>query len=586
MVNETLRADPAFPAFNPPIYLSAGHTAHSAEHTGIQRVTRSLARELQGSGLQTELVEWMPSRRRYVVLDDSARQKLSRQGGPVFESVDALLTRVLPQAGRLLPRTGQARSESAPANSTLSEERIVGFEAIIHSISHPIPAVPRLIGYLPVPRAMRRAIRKGVRHAINRFVRWRDRSRVRRFIREVKAIRRIHNRMTRKILKLSELECDRAFNLASMEREAWRYKQARDGQSKAQAEAAGQMTESIPIPGEVNEPILAGPPPNENEIFSLTHRLEPTRFKPIRGAWVVVPELMRPEEMRAVGRYCRRHRLNLAVVFHDAIAVTHPELVARSIRDSHADYMRHVCQADLVLAVSEQSAIDLQAFIRREKCASPRIEVCSNGASFPGERLFTDPKPPPPVRAICVGTIDPRKNHRSLIAALDLLHEDHPDLDLQVTLIGNAYAGAEDLVELVEAACRRLPGLNWLRGAEDQQLIEAYQQAHFTVFSSILEGFGIPVLESLWHGRPCICANTGAIAENAKGGGCLTVDVNNPAALAGAMRQLAGEGELRRKLTQEAQSRVLRTWREQAIDLVAELKAYPSRYSYGWNEAD
>jgi glycosyltransferase involved in cell wall biosynthesis len=71
-------------------------------------------------------------------------------------------------------------------------------------------------------------------------------------------------------------------------------------------------------------------------------------------------------------------------------------------------------------------------------------------------------------------------------------------------------------------------------------------------------------MESLWFARPCICASFGVMAENAAGGGCLTVDVNDIARLAGAIMRLEGDLSLRDKLAREAVSRPLRTWRDYA----------------------
>lgn len=593
MENDARKTDRPFAPISVPIYLSAGHTAHSKEHTGIQRVTRSLARELQASGLRVEFLEWVQSKRRYVVLNDQARRRLAREGGPPYESLESLFGRVVPEAGRLLPSSDHPDRSSEMVDPSIREDRIIHFESIIRSIHHPMPGVPGWIGYLPVPLSFRRGLRRGIRQTVNQFVRGRDRWRIRRYIREIVKMRRVHNQMTRRILKLSERRKDSEFRLAFMEHDAWRYKQRRDGLARDQEEDNGLPASASPepesgkrdtSPDSQQEVTLQAP--DEAELFSLTHRLEPTRFKPVKGAWVVVPELMRPEEMRRLTRYCRRHRLNLAVMFHDAIAVTHPELVAESIRRSHAAYMRHLCRADLVLAVSRQSADDLKDFAQSQGIDLPPITICANGASFPGERIPVEPTPPPPIRAICVGTIDPRKNHRTLIAALDNIHQHHPSLDLRVTLIGNAYAGSDDLVRLVREACGRLPGLEWIQGAEDRELIEAYENCHFTIFPSVIEGFGIPVLESMWHGRPCICSATGAVGERASGGGCVTIDVTNPDDLAGAILRMAQDEPFRRQLTNEANSRVLRTWREQALDLVEGLSDAVPRYQLAKNQSD
>ena len=67
-------------------------------------------------------------------------------------------------------------------------------------------------------------------------------------------------------------------------------------------------------------------------------------------------------------------------------------------------------------------------------------------------------------------------------------------------------------------------------------------------FKNVPEGFGLPIMESLWHGKPCLCAGFGAMGEIAEGGGCLTVDVRFSAEIFDGIRRLVFDRELRRRL--------------------------------------
>jgi len=107
----------------------------------------------------------------------------------------------------------------------------------------------------------------------------------------------------------------------------------------------------------------------------------------------------------------------------------------------------------------------------------------------------------------------------------------------------------------------------------DAALGAAYAQATFTVYPSLIEGFGLPVLESLAHGRPCICSGRGALGESARGGGCLTLERVAPADLAAAISHLLGAPAERARLTAEARARRFRTWSDYAADLRAWLAA-------------
>ncbi len=130
------------------------------------------------------------------------------------------------------------------------------------------------------------------------------------------------------------------------------------------------------------------------------------------------------------------------------------------------------------------------------------------------------------------------------------------------------------MMDVVRAAMHRHRGaVHWHEKVEHSFLRQLFAACDFTVYPSLVEGFGLPVIESLWFGRPCICANFGVMAENAAGGGCLTTDVRDPKALAEAMLRLAGSPELRRKLVAEAVSRPLKSWAEYAEEVIVAMAA-------------
>ena len=85
--------------------------------------------------------------------------------------------------------------------------------------------------------------------------------------------------------------------------------------------------------------------------------------------------------------------------------------------------------------------------------------------------------------------------------------------------------------------------------------------------ASRLEGFGLPIVESLWHGRPVVCGRNGAIGEVAEGGGCLLVDQNNADELAQSISALLHDPALYQRLYEETRQRVFRTWADYGRDL-------------------
>ena len=316
--------------------------------------------------------------------------------------------------------------------------------------------------------------------------------------------------------------------------------------------------------------------------FVPLHRHPRHRTAP-RGSWVLLPELLyRNMRARQLVDYVHARGWRLAVIFHDAIPVQHPEFVPPELPALHAEYMRALSHADLILPNSEASADGWREFMQREGLASPPVRTCTLACDLPGTpRVLTvpdaDAKPGAPVRMLCVSTLEPRKNHRTLFAAYELAVAQRPELRLELDLVGAPYVGSPEIADDARKVLARQPGMRWHEKVEHGRLHQLYEACDFTVYPSVLEGFGLPVIESLWFARPCLCANFGVMAENALGGGCLTTDVRVPKSLADAMISLAVSPERRRALAQEAVARKLKTWGEYADEVLAAMDDLTNR---------
>jgi len=171
---------------------------------------------------------------------------------------------------------------------------------------------------------------------------------------------------------------------------------------------------------------------------------------------------------------------------------------------------------------------------------------------------------------LCVATLDRRKNHLTLLEAAEKLWSE--GVAFELVLIGRTTAdwGATVLGEIDRLARRGRP-LKWLRHVSDHVLHQAYRDCSFTVYPSLREGFGLPILESLWHGRPCVCGANGAIGEVAHGGGCMTVTCTDANALADGMRELLAHEATYRRLFDQARDRTFRSWDDYIRELFREV---------------
>ena len=281
--------------------------------------------------------------------------------------------------------------------------------------------------------------------------------------------------------------------------------------------------------------------------------------------WLLLTETVLEVNGQHIRNYAKRSNIKIGAIFYDAIPILRPDLVKdKIIADNHAHYMKGLAQCDVVIPISQFSAQSLDNFWKSEGMTGCEIVANLLPGEFGGAQREIETKRslPPQINLLCVSTLEPRKNHRRLVNAVSLFATMHTEIDWSLTLIGNRYAGGEDIADFVEQACKNNPRLHWLGIVDDARLHQAYQDCTFTIYASEIEGFGMPILESIWHGKPCLCHEQGVMSELASGGGCLTVDMTDIGPLASAIGELATSESLYKRLVDEATTRPIKTWEE------------------------
>lgn len=226
---------------------------------------------------------------------------------------------------------------------------------------------------------------------------------------------------------------------------------------------------------------------------------------------------------------------------------------------------------DEVLPISKFSAHDLTNFLndRRTDFRTPADYI--HATPLPGEFSESDrvteiqrsPRGENPVTVLCVGTLETRKNHLGMIEAFTHASQ---EISIPLRLIIAGRNDCENIADKIDDYTSEYSSIIWEKDADDKRLRQLYEECDFTIYPSVEEGFGLPILESLWYAKPCICANFGAMAENTKDGGCLAVDVRDPKALASAIVEMA-KPEVRSRLAEEATKLRLKSWKDYAGEI-------------------
>lgn len=289
---------------------------------------------------------------------------------------------------------------------------------------------------------------------------------------------------------------------------------------------------------------------------------------------LVVPELFSPKVAAQLPELFARVSGPRIAVFHDAIGLKFPELTPPATVARLPAYLRELARFDGVAAVSADSAESLREFWRWAGVdTTPPVHTIPLGVDPVAPSAPAGSQPP---RVLCVSTIEGRKNHLALLDAAEALWREGLAFELDLIGLPRADTAAAALARI--AALQQAGRPLVLHGTvTDEQLHAAYARASFTVYPSLIEGFGLPVLESLQHGRPCICSAQGALGEAARGGGALALAGVSAPEIAAAMRQLLTDPALASALATQAQARKFRSWSDYATDLLGWMRTVPRR---------
>ncbi len=154
------------------------------------------------------------------------------------------------------------------------------------------------------------------------------------------------------------------------------------------------------------------------------------------------------------------------------------------------------------------------------------------------------------------------------------LIERRPELDIRLNMVGAVTPGLAVPVSLL---AKRAKGRILLHGwLPDGQIRALIRRARATVFVSLAEGYGLPVAESLWYGKPCLCSGEGSMGEIARGGGCLTVNPGSLDEIEAGFETLATDAARYEELLGQIAARRMKTWKQYAGEIVEEFAALAS----------
>ncbi|MEJ6021938.1 glycosyltransferase family 4 protein [Ramlibacter sp. PS4R-6] len=209
--------------------------------------------------------------------------------------------------------------------------------------------------------------------------------------------------------------------------------------------------------------------------------------------------------------------LQVTLICYDAIPVVLPQLFVDVLsRERFGSYLAELAWcADHVLCISECTRRDFERVMREMGAPVPPTHVIRLGdeirepkSEAPPAGFDVDGRP----FVLYVSTIERRKNHEVLYRAWARMR-DNGIVPHRLVFVGMRGWGVNDLMNDLRLDPRVHDDIVVLDRVGDPALAWLYHHAAFTVFPSLYEGWGLPVVESLGWGKFCVASSAASLPE-------------------------------------------------------------------------
>ena len=204
--------------------------------------------------------------------------------------------------------------------------------------------------------------------------------------------------------------------------------------------------------------------------------------------------------------YLRKRNVKLIYMICDVIPISHPEFCRPREKVKHHKRVDNaLCNADGIITISKFTLDSLESEARVLNLEMPKSTVAhlapgfspivSNVSQFKGPYF------------VVLGTIEPRKNHNLLFRVWRKLVEDMGDIAPRLILIGRRGWECENAVDILERS-EILRGFVIERNScSDEELGTILHHAQALLFPTLVEGYGMPIVESLMVNTPVIATD-------------------------------------------------------------------------------
>lgn len=219
----------------------------------------------------------------------------------------------------------------------------------------------------------------------------------------------------------------------------------------------------------------------------------------------------------------RRYGVNVQFVVYDLLPIMADDFFMPDARRIYHAWLHAVTQFDGITAISRAVADTCHDWLEHFG-AKREIPLTINWFHLGGDTENSIPTMGLPDNAntilstlrdspsfLMVGTIEPRKAARQVLAAFEALWAQ--DVAVNLVLVGKLGWMMDDFADNVRSHPELNSKLFWLESISDEFLDRVYASCRYLIAASEGEGFGLPLIEAARHGLPVLARDIPVFRE-------------------------------------------------------------------------
>jgi glycosyltransferase involved in cell wall biosynthesis len=218
-----------------------------------------------------------------------------------------------------------------------------------------------------------------------------------------------------------------------------------------------------------------------------------------------------------VARILKRERARFVCLVHDLIPLQNPEYAREDGAAQHEVRIRTILGHAAGVVCNSQATLDalspwMDRLGQHPAAVVAHLGTLLHGITENGSALARRQTDRP--YFVCIGTIEPRKNHLLLLNLWRRMSEERGAANIpKLIIVGRRGWENEQVVDMLER-CSALDGCVEEHGRlSDREVAELLLGARALLMPSFAEGYGMPVTEALALGVPVVCSDLPALRE-------------------------------------------------------------------------